>query len=106
MGIKNFKRFMMSKFTATDFESVTLQSDGPLPDFDDAVTDAATDADADTNTATDATADTNAATADANADADVDDRSARNFPKEAVERGIAEFVSRRKRGGADIVGGL
>ena len=89
---------MMSKFTATDFESVTLQSDGPLPDFDDAVTDAATDANADTNTATDATADTNAATADANADADVDDRSARNFPKEAVERGIAEFVSRRKRG--------
>ena len=99
MGIKNFKRFMMSKFTATDFESVTLQSDGPLPDFDDAVTDAVTDAatDADANTATDATADTNA---------DVDDRSGRNFPKEAVERGIAEFVSRRKRGGADIVGGL
>ena len=90
---------MMSKFTATDFESVTLQSDGPLPDFDDAVTDAATDANADTNSPTDATADTNADTdANANVDADVDDRSGRNFPKEAVERGIAEFVSRRKRG--------
>ena len=80
---------MMSKFTATDFESVTLQSDGPLPDFDDAAADATTDANADTNADTDA---------NANVDTDVDDGSGRNFPKEAVERGIAEFVSRRKRG--------
>jgi len=73
-------------FPATDFESGPQQSGDPLPDFDDAP----------------AVPDNIAVASDADADAvavaDADDRSARNFPKEAVDRGIADFPSRKKRG--------